>query len=162
MQEIVWDCLFSTLVYYLAPVATECTYNTNGVMTKNLNKGINQIQYNSLNLPKLMDIKSLVAEARNEYIYSAAGPKLKVVKKWNPNYSTTPVIGSTINTALLTKSETTDYVGSKIYENRILKRILTDNGYIEAGIYYFHIKDHLGNNRIVANASASVIQRNEY
>ncbi|MFT4222885.1 MAG: hypothetical protein QM631_07985, partial [Dysgonomonas sp.] len=53
-----------------------------GVMTKDLNKGITSIQYNSLNLPKLMDIKSPVAEARNEYTYSAGGQKLKLVQKW--------------------------------------------------------------------------------
>ncbi len=53
-------------------------------------------------------------------------------------------------------------MGSKIHENGILKRILTDNGYIEGNTYYFYIKDHLGNNRIVANASAGVIQSTQY
>jgi len=38
--------------------------------------------------------KSPVAEARNEYTYSAAGVKLKAVQKWNPNFSTAPAIGS--------------------------------------------------------------------
>jgi len=54
-------------------VATEYTYNKNGAMIKDLNKGISSIQYNSLNLPRQMDIKSSVAEARNEYTYSARG-----------------------------------------------------------------------------------------
>jgi len=31
--------------------------------------------------------KSPVAEARNEYTYSASGQKLKVVQKWNPSFS---------------------------------------------------------------------------
>mgnify|MGYP007043947461 CR=1 FL=1 len=44
-----------------------------------------------------MDIKSPVAEARNEYTYSAGGQKLKVVQKWNPNFATAPVIGSSVN-----------------------------------------------------------------
>ena len=39
---------------------------------------------------------------------------------------------------------------------------LYDGCYIEGGIYYFYIKDHLGNNRIVANASGSVVQSTEY
>ena len=147
---------------YSKVTTAEYAFNTNGAMTKDLNKGISQIQYNSLNLPLLMDIKSPVAEARNEYIYTATGTKLKVLKKWNPNYSTTPVIGTTINPSLLTLNETTDYVGNKVYENGTLKRILTDNGYIESGIYYFYIKDHLGNNRIVANASAGVIQSTQF
>ena len=143
-------------------VATEYTYNANGAMNKDLNKGITEIQYNSLNLPRQMDIKSPVAEARNEYTYSAGGQKLKVVQKWNPNYSTTPVIGSAINTTALTQSKTTDYVGNKIYENGTLKRILINGGYIEGGVYYYYLTDHLGNNRVVVNASGTLIQRNHY
>lgn len=143
-------------------VATEYTYNANGAMNKDLNKGITEIQYNSLNLPRQMDIKSPVAEARNEYTYSAGGQKLKVVQKWNPNYSTTPVIGSAINTAALTQTKTTDYVDNKIYENGTLKRILIDGGYIEGGVYHYYLTDHLGNNRVVVNASGTVIQKNHY
>ena len=143
-------------------VATEYTYNANGAMTKDFNKGITEIQYNSLNLPKQMDIKSPVAEARNEYTYSAGGQKLKVVQKWNPNYSTTPVIGSAINTTALTQSKTTDYVGNKIYENGTLKRILIDGGYIEGNVYHYYLTDHLGNNRVVVNASGTLIQKNHY
>ncbi|MDL2244728.1 hypothetical protein LJC54_04410, partial [Parabacteroides sp. OttesenSCG-928-J18] len=63
------------------------------------------------NLPDQIDIKSPVAEARNEYYYSSDGVKRKVIKKWNPNYSTSPVIGSAINTSSLTQTETTNYVG---------------------------------------------------
>ncbi len=143
-------------------VATEYTYNKNGAMTKDLNKGISDIQYNNLNLPRQMDIKSPVAEARNEYTYTTTGAKLKVVKKWNPNYSTTPVVGSTINPALLTLNETTDYVANKVYENGVLKRILIDNGYIEGNIYYFYIKDHLGNNRITAKSDGTLVQATHY
>lgn len=81
--------------------AVEYAYNKNGAMTKDLNKGISDIQYNSLNLPRLMDIKSPVAEARNEYTYSVGGKKLKVVQKWNPNFSAAPIIGSGINVGSL-------------------------------------------------------------
>lgn len=142
--------------------ATEYSYNTNGAMIKDLNKGISDIQYNSLNLPKLMDIKSPVAEARNEYTYSAGGKKLKIIQRWNPNFSTSPVIGSTINTGSLSMTKTTDYVGNKVYENGSLKRILIDGGYIENGQYYFYLTDHLGNNRVVINKSGQVIQENGY
>ena len=140
----------------------EYVYNANGAMTKDLNKGISEIQYNSLNLPRLMDIKSPVAEARNEYTYSAAGQKLKVVQKWNPNYSTTPVIGSAINTGSLTASKTTEYIGNMIYENGTLKRILIDGGSIENGVYNYYQTDHQGNNRLVVNSSGTVVQNNHY
>jgi len=143
-------------------VATEYVYNANGAMTKDLNKGISDIQYNSLNLPRLMDIKSPVAEARNEYTYSASGQKLKAVQKWNPNYSTAPVIGSAVNTSLLTQSKKTEYIGNMIYENDALKRILIDGGYIDGGVYYYYQTDHQGNNRVILNASGSMMQLNHY
>jgi len=140
----------------------EYEYNANGAMTKDLNKGISDIQYNLLNLPRIMDIKSPVAEARNEYTYSAAGQKLKVVQKWNPNYSTAPVIGSAVNVSSLSMNKTTDYIGNMIYEDGTLKFILIDGGYIENGLYYYYQTDHLGNNRVVADASGAVVQKNHY
>jgi len=142
--------------------ATEYAYNANGAMTKDLNKGISDIQYNVLNLPRQMDIKSPVAEARNEYTYSASGAKLKVVQKWNPNYSTSPVIGSAIDVSSLSVNKTTDYIGNMIYENGTLKRILVDGGYFEDGVYNYYLTDHLGNNRVVVNASGTVVQKNHY
>lgn len=84
------------------------------------------------------------------------------MQKWNPNYSTTPVIGSGITISTLTQTKTTDYVGNKIYENGTLKRILVDAGYIENGTYYFYQNDHLGNNRVVATASGAVTQKTHY
>jgi RHS repeat-associated protein len=131
-------------------------------MVKDMNKGISAIIYNSLNLPQMVDIKNQNAEGRNEYTYSASGQKLKAVQRWNPNYNTAPVIGSGINVSSLTMSATTDYVGNIIYENNTLKRILVDGGYNEGGNYYFYITDHLGNNRIVADAAATVVQSTQY
>ena len=49
-----------------------------------------------------------------------------------------------------------------IYENGVLKRILIDGGYIEGGAYYFYLTDHLGNNRVVADASGNIKQTNHY
>ena len=140
----------------------EYLYNANGSMTKDLNKGITEIKYNQLNLPSLMDIKSPVGEARNTYTYTADGIKRKTLQQWNSNYSTTPVIGTGINVSSLNLSKTTDYAGNIIYENGSLKRILIDGGYIEGGVYYFYLTDHLGNNRVVANSSGAVIQKTHY
>ena len=55
------------------------------------NKGFFDIQSNSLNLPRLIQIYNPVADARNEYIYSAAGQKLKVLHIWDPYFQTLPV-----------------------------------------------------------------------
>ncbi|KAA6302468.1 MAG: tRNA nuclease WapA [Candidatus Ordinivivax streblomastigis] len=157
-----WSNLQDFKDYTKGTVGAEYVYNKNGSMTMDINKGISKIAYNSLNLPQRIDIKSPIAEARNEYVYSASGQKLKVVQKWNPSYSTTPVIGSTVNAAALLLSKTTDYVGNKIYENGVLSKILTENGYYADGKYYFYIRDHLGNNRIVADQTATVVQSTQY
>jgi RHS repeat-associated protein len=146
----------------LANANVEYAYNANGAMTKDLNKGITNISYNLLNLPQQVDVKSPIAEARNTYSYSAGGAKLRVVQRYNSNYNTSPVIGSTVNTSSLDITKTTDYAASKVFENSTLKRILVDGGYIENGTYYFYEMDHLGDNRVVVSQSGSSIQNTDY
>jgi RHS repeat-associated protein len=120
-----------------ANLATEYLYDKNGNLIKDYNKSITEISYNVLNLPQTLKISS----ATNTYTYAADGRKLKTV---------------------LGGSKTTDYCGNVIYENGLLKRILVDGGYIENGIYYFYLTDHLGNNRVIASAGGSIVQSNHY
>ena len=60
----------------------------------------------------------------------------------------------------------TDYCGNMIYENGVLKQILVDGGYIAfsgpAHYYYYYLKDHLGNNRVVVSPSGTPLQVNHY
>ena len=126
---------------------TEYTYDQNGNMTKDLNKGISSIQYNLLNLPSRItysDGKSAT------YVYGASGKKLCVSYQGSNSSPSTKV----------------DYCGNLIYENNILKQILIDGGYItfngSTPQYHFYLKDHLGNNRVVVNASGTVEQVNHY
>ena len=120
--------------------AKEYFYDLNGNLTKDLNKGITGVIYNLLNLPQSVAISNTLRQATNTYMYAADSRKLQAV------------IGS----------KQTDYVGNVIYENASLKRILVDGGYIEGGAYYFYLTDHLGNNRVVANASGGIVQTNHY
>jgi len=46
-------------------------------MTPDLNKGIDSIQYNYLNLPQAMVINALTAKGKNYYTHSASGVKLR-------------------------------------------------------------------------------------
>lgn len=137
-------------------------YNKNGAMSFDPNKGMT-IKYNSLNLPQEMLIKNESAKGKNYYTYTATGAKLRVKHLSDPTLLIDPVEG-TSNDYKYGSPNTTDYVGNKIYENGVLNKILTDNGYYEVKEkkYYFYIKDHLGNNRVVADASGSVVQRNNY
>ncbi len=120
-----------------ANLATEYLYDKNGNLIKDYNKSITEISYNVLNLPQTLKISS----ATNTYTYAADGRKLKTV---------------------LGGSKTTDYCDNVIYENGLLKRILVDGGYIENGTYYFYLTDHLGNNRVIASSSGSIVQSNHY
>ncbi|WP_321333087.1 DUF6443 domain-containing protein [uncultured Bacteroides sp.] len=120
--------------------AKEYFYDLNGNLTQDLNKGITGITYNFLNLPQSVVISNTLGQATNTYTYAADGRKLRAN------------IGS----------KQTDYVGNVIYEGGALKRILVDGGYIEGGAYYFYLTDHLGNNRVVANASGGIVQTNHY
>lgn len=127
--------------------ATEYEYDENGSMTKDLNKNISSIQYNSLNLPTSITYSDGRSAA---YIYDAGGRKLKVSYKTSPVSTEVP----------------TDYCDNVIYENNVLKQILVDDGYVtfsgSTPVYHFYLKDHLGNNRIVASASGTVEQENHY
>ena len=57
---------------------------------------------------------------------------------------------------------TRDYCGNYIYSNGALERILTGNGYIQGGEYYFYIKDYQGNIRVVLNQNNQPIELNSY
>ncbi|MFV0546262.1 MAG: RHS repeat domain-containing protein [Bacteroides sp.] len=124
--------------------AIEYIYDQNGSLTKDSNKGLNFISYNSLHLPMSLDITNSFGSATNNYTYSVDSKKLKVEMKFG------------------NQTKTTDYVGNMIYENGALKRILVDGGYVENGQYHFYIQDHLGNNRVVAKVDGTVIQTNYY
>ena len=57
---------------------------------------------------------------------------------------------------------TRDYCGNYINSNGALERILTDNGYIQDGEYYFYIKDYQGNIRVVLNKNNQPVELNSY
>ncbi len=139
----------------------EYTYNSNGAMTKDLNKGISSIKYNSLNLPQSIAIDG---KGSIEYLYSASGQKLQTIHKTVVETRNSPVNSVVAYNAVNNDPKTTDYVGNKIYEDGFLKRILVDGGYYDAMVkkYYFYLTDHLGNNRVVADQSGIAIQKTHY
>lgn len=112
---------------------TEYTYDDNGNMLTDANKGISSnISYNHLNLPTLVTLSS----GNISYIYDATGAKLK----------------KTVSTGATTK-----YAGNFIYEDSgsgdELKFFNHPEGYIEPDgsggyEYVYQYKDHLGNIRL--------------
>lgn len=139
-------------------IAIEYTYNSNGAMAMDLNKGIQNIKYNLLNLPQEVKITHETVKARNYYSYTATGIKLRVVHQNDALQKEAPIgAGSQEN-----QIQTIDYVGNMIYEDGVLDKILLENGYYQDGNYYFYVRDHLGNNRLVTDAAALVVQSNHY
>ncbi len=129
-------------------ITEEYFYDANGNMTRDDNKKISQVLYNHLNLPKKVTINS--GEVKYiDYIYDVAGIKLQ------------KTAGGT----------TTDYIGNMIYENNVLKYILTDGGRIippSKGVqgdvyhYQYHLTDHLGNTRVTFDTDGNVLQEDSY
>lgn len=123
----------------------EYVYDANGNMIKDLNKGIEKIEYNHLNLPTRVEMNADGSD-RIEYIYDAAGMKMAQI---------------VYEGGVVTKR--TDYQGEFIYESKdgeasALQFIQHDEGRIvptyggqpevlEGYSYQYHLKDHLGNVR---------------
>ncbi len=126
---------------------TEYYYDANGNMVKDLNKGIDTIYYNQLNLPDKIEISRDETKEIN-YIYDAVGIKLQ------KNI----------------EGVQTDYIGNMIYENNKLKYIFTDGGRIvvdeSSGTrefkYQYHLTDHLGNPRVTFDTDGNVLQEDSY
>lgn len=140
------------------------TYNTNGALTKDTHKGILGISYNSLNLPREIAIKNSSVSGKNYYTYLASGVKLKTVHMGSTNLNYVPVLGSTSGDANFNEVTTTEYIGNKVYEDNVLKKILVEGGYydVEKEKYFFYVQDHLGNNRLVADENGTVTQATHY
>ena len=135
----------------------EYAYDANGNMTCDLNKGIHSITYNMLNLPETVLFND---GHETRYTYAADGRKLHIEYRLNnfaiideeaesANFSL-PSAGGIIDEPIelepaYTTLMTRDYCGNYIYCNGTLERILTENGYIQGGDYYFYIKDYQGN-----------------
>lgn len=116
-------------------------YDTNGNLTKDLNKSIGSITYNHLNLPELI---TFTGKGNIRYQYDANGNKLSKLV--------------TDNTGPSVKSTTTNYLGSFVYQNDTLQMIGHEEGRIRTIFkntdpvtfaYDYFLKDYLGDTRMV-------------
>ncbi|RZS93147.1 DUF6443 domain-containing protein [Aquimarina brevivitae] len=122
-----------------ATTGTDYTYDANGNMVTDNNKGITGISYNHLNLPTTVNVNTNAHNGNITYIYDATGAKLRKIA----------TEGSAVTT--------TDYAGNYIYKNGNLEFFNTPEGYIEPTVtssgverydYVYQFKDHLGNIRL--------------
>ena len=106
----------------------EYIYNLNGALVRDLNKGIEAINYNYLNLPMRIDMGN---SKKIDYLYDAAGIKLR-----QRSMDSDTLVGQT------------DYIGEAVYENDNMQFLHTSQGRVlkEDGkwVYEYHHHDHLG------------------
>ncbi|UJH68662.1 DUF6443 domain-containing protein [Allomuricauda sp. SCSIO 65647] len=115
----------------------EYTYDDNGNMVKDLNKGIGTVStdgitYNHLNLPTSVVINNAQHNGTISYIYDATGVKQRKI---------------------VSTGTTTDYAGNYVYENNALQFFNHPEGYVAPDgtggyEYVYQYKDHLGNVRL--------------
>nr|WP_306822330.1 RHS repeat-associated core domain-containing protein [Empedobacter falsenii] len=126
------------------------SYDSNGNLTKDLNKGITNITYNFLNLPTEVLWN---ATQKINYTYDASGVKLKKIV----------TNGATVTT--------TDYLGGFQYQNNSLQFFPTAEGYVNVTNgntfnYVYNYTDHLGNVRVSyqkeVNGTLKVLEENNY
>lgn len=120
--------------------AIHYTYDANGNLRSDINKGIDSIRYNYLNLPT--DI-FFTGNRKIQFVYDASGAKLQKISNNN----------GTIATQW--------YVNGIEYNGNTLERIPHTEGEIVKDasgnyIYQYALKDHLGNRRVtfVGNTTA--------
>jgi len=90
----------------------EYTYDANGNLTADINKGIISISYNTLNLPVAINRTNSI---RVVYLYDATG-----TKRQQKNYIN--IEGSV--------AKTTDFIGNFVYENGVPAYNIYDEGRI--------------------------------
>lgn len=134
-------------------ITIDYTYDLNGNMLSDTNKGIENIVYNHLNLP----IEITFQNGKINYLYNAFGQKVKK----------TVTEGSTITT--------TDYLNGFQYKNDVLQFFPHAEGYVNATQsktaftfnYVFNYTDHLGNIRLSyskdpVTSVLKIIEENHY
>ena len=151
-----------------ADASTEMTYDPNGNMTADLDRGIVAIRYNLLNLPDTVQFEN---GNRIVYFYYAGGERAGAV---TTTYSTP--ISVPLDSVYLGEDPHFDMWehrhGNLFYKMGSPSRLLFDDGFFELAerhgglisqIPYVFVRDHLGSVRLVCNGNTGeVVQSIEY
>ena len=142
---------------------TEYFYDANGNMTKDLNKGIDGITYNVLNLPNRITFAN---GESIDYLYNSAGTLLQ--KKYYTSLSNIANPESMSSPLSVDKSlvEQKNYCGNITYDG-CWYNVLFDGGmayfYPDSIPYYqFLVHDHQGNVRVSLYWKGDIAQINHY
>lgn len=157
--------------------AEEYTYDANGNMTSDRNRGLHSIAYNVLNLPQTVRFAD---GHETRYTYDADGRKLRVEHLLNnvavidgepgawagslfaPASRAASTGGDTGIEPPVKTLTTRDYCGGHIYCNGTLERVLNDAGYRDSTGYHYYVKDYQGNVRAVVADDGTLEEVNSY
>ena len=151
-----------------ADEAVEYEYDANGNMVRDLNKGIISISYDLNNQPRKIEYN----DGRNvSYVYDAEGSKLSVSYNLTAMSSAQPQMpvmqSSNVASANMSNGQKTiEYCGNIICDGDETM-ILNNVGYALYNkdnnlSFYYYLKDHLGNNRVVVREYGEIEQVNDY
>lgn len=142
----------------------EYGYDGCGAMTWDANKGIAKIDYDLFGMPKRIQFTNGHV---TEHVYTAEGEKLKTIHRTAvPNISISLNSTLTLNGSNTLSVDSTDYIGSFVFEQGTLNKYLFAGGYFTLSggtpVYHYYTPDHLGNNRAVVNQSGTIEQVTHY
>ena len=143
----------------------EYSYDANGNMIKDLNKGIANIAYNMLNLPTKVTFGENCG-TNISYLYDSEGNMLKKTYESSSVNFSQPSLNDVATPSSMMSVKQVDYCGNVIYEDS-KRMLLTEEGYItfsedDKPKYHYYLKDHLGNNRVVLSQNGNTEQVNHY
>lgn len=136
--------------------SVEYTFNENGAMTQDLNKGIDKIEYDLLGNPQKV---TFLNKNRIQYIYAPDGRKLKAIHITAKK--------STIGNSVFYSyhRDTTDYINNYVFKNGKPEMYhfnggyysFDDNGNMDG--CHLYVQDCQGNNRMVVNAYTDEVEQ---
>ena len=174
VSEISADSDFSSSFEYKRSNGTGYKFNANGSLYADKSRCIAYIKYDYNNNPTMIYFTN---GNTTEYIYSAAGQKLRAIHNTCKPNVLTRKFGEEATGKLppkyILQTDTIQYLlgGAIVMINGRIDKYLFEGGYAQATpkdsdndtfAYYYYNQDHLGNNREVVDASGVVKQVTNY
>lgn len=132
----------------IANHANEYEYNSNGSLTKDSNRGINNISYDNLGNPRSI---TFFGGNMIEYVYAADGQRLRTIHRFNSDQ---------LQLQPFPTADSIDYRGNLVLKQDLPSQYRFEGGYasfIQNRIedFHYYIQDYMGNNRAVVKTRTS-------
>lgn len=139
----------------------EYTYNGDGALTGDKNRGISLIEYDLCGYPRRIQYAD---GSVTEYVYTVTGRKLRAIHRTAvPNISVPFGQAKVLTPSETLSADSADYLGNLVVRNKRPEMYLFDGGYCTFGtngaaVFHYYDRDHQGNIRGVINENGTVEQ----